>query len=200
MSDDGIPELDLPPPPPPPRPSAPGGVRSAMRAAPLPEEKRKLTKEVLREGAVETVLNSVGILRDVIEDFRSSDRFFKYKAGVLAMWLFLSLTSVGVSCSGGAPTGNSFGARLVVAGDSNIDRAYMLKNDSDNEWQAVTVTINGRYFVTAAQLRPYGDITLTPRLMYDESGTAAPQDIVIRDIQITCSDGEAFLLKGGAPQ
>ena len=186
-------ELDVPKP----RPSA-SAVRSAARAAPLPEEKKKLTKEAVREGAIDVLLNSFSILREIAEDFRNSDRYFKYKALVLSMWLMLVATSVGVSCAGG-PAGNSFGARLIVAGDSH-DRAYMVKNDSEDEWQSVQITVNGKYYVTAAQLRPYGDISLSPRLMFDEAGKEAPASLVISEIHLSCNEGDAYLLKGGQLQ
>ena len=198
-------ELDfkkpLPPPPqaaPPPRPSMGGAVRSAARAAPLPDEKKKLTKDTLREGAIDVLLNSFSILREVAEDFRSSDKFFKYKALVLTTWLMLVVSSIGVSCAG-ASQGNSFGARLIIAGETT-DRAYMVKNDSDDEWQSVQITVNGTYYVTAAQLRAYGDISLSPRLMFDEAGKEAPASLVISEIHIACSEGDAYLLRGGEAQ
>ena len=74
------------------------------------------------------------------------------------------------------------------------------KNDSDDEWQSVVITVNGAYYVTAAQLRPYGDISLSPRLMYDASGKEAPSNLVISEIHIACNEGDAFLLKGGQTQ
>lgn len=187
-------ELDIPKP----KPSVSGGVRSAARAAPLPEEKKKLTKEAVREGAIDVLLNSFSILREIAEDFRNSDRYFKYKALVLSVWVMLVATSVGVSCAGGVQ-GNSFGARLIVAGDTK-DRAYMVKNDSDDDWQNVQITVNGKYYVTAEQLRPYGDISLSPRLMFDEHGKEAPASLVISEIHINCSEGDAYLLRGGELQ
>ncbi len=190
-------EAPAPPPPPPPRPSM-GAVRSAARAAPLPDEKKKLTKEALREGAIDVLLNSFSILREVVEDFRSSDKFFKYKALVLTTWLMLVVSSIGVSCSGGTQ-GNSFGARLIVAGDAT-DRAYMVKNDSDDVWQSVQITVNGQYYVTSEQLKPYGDISLSPRLMFDAAGKEAPSSLVISEIHIACSEGDAYLLRSGQPQ
>jgi hypothetical protein len=199
--DDGIPDLDLPPPPPPPppRPSQPQGLRTAARAEPLPEEKKKITKQVLREGAVEVLLNGSSILKEVVEDFRSSDKFFKYKALILSVWFVLAITSIGVSCSGGPPTGNSFGARLIIAGE-DATLSYMVKNDSDNEWQQVVIEVNGGYYATADTLRPHGDISLSPRLMVDRGGKEAPQGLKISDVHVNCSEGDTFLLKGGKPQ
>jgi hypothetical protein len=174
-------------------------VRTAARAAPLPEEKKKITKHVLREGAIEVLLNGSSILKEVVEDFRNSDKFFKYKALVLSVWFVLAVTSVGVSCSGGPQTGNSFGARLIVAGE-DATLSYMIKNDSDAEWQSVIIEVNGAYYVTAASLRPRGDVSLSPRLMFDANGHEAPSDIKIHDVHLNCSEGDTFLLKGGKPQ
>ena len=53
----------------------------------------------------------------MMEDFRNSDRYFKYKAGVLAGWLFLTVSSFGVACPGQGPS-NDIDAHLIpgVAG------------------------------------------------------------------------------------
>jgi hypothetical protein len=215
-----MPELELaprpapaaPPPPAPPapdlelarpeplkaRPSAPGAVRSAARAQPLPEQKKKLTKEAVREGAVDVLLNSFSILREIAEDFRSSDRYFKYKALVLSVWFMAIATSVGVSCAG-ASVGNAFGARLIIAGDVT-DRAYMLKNDSNGDWENVIVTVNAKYYATSEKLRPYGDISISPATVVDETGKAAPKGLVINEIHVSCSEGDAYVLKDGKPQ
>jgi hypothetical protein len=181
-----------------PRPSAPAPVRSAARAQPLPEQKKKLTKDTVREGALDVLLNSVSIVREIAEDFRNSDRYFKYKALVLTTWLMLVCTSIGVSCSG-ASLGNSFGARLIIAGDAH-DRAYMLKNDSNGDWENVQITVNGKYYITAEKLRPYGDISISSSVMVDETGKAAPSSVLISEIHLNCSEGDTYLLRGGQPQ
>ena len=86
-----------------------------------------------------------------------------------------------------------------VAGETS-DRVYMVKNDSDDVWSSVQITINGRYFMTADQLRPYGDITLSPRLMANETEKEAPSNLVITEIHVSCSEGDAYLLRNGQPQ
>lgn len=172
-----------------------------MRAQPLAEEKKKkLTKDDLREGAIDVLLNAFSILREVAEDFRSSDRYFKFKALVLSVWLMLSITSVGISCSG-ASVGNSFGASVVIS-EVNNSPVYMVTNRSEASWHDVQITVNGKYYVTAAELRPSGGdgITLTPKLMFDETGKEAPPELVIREIHLGCSEGDTFLLRNGKPQ
>lgn len=202
-------ELDLPPPPtnkpapPTNNPSNPNmrSVRSAMRDQPLSAEpKKKLDKDTLKEGALDTLLNSVSILSEIAEDFRTSDRFFKYKAGVLVTWLLLSLTSFGVACGPQGPT-NDINAVLIVGGDSSHP-IYLVKNESLEVWQDVEVVVNGRYRATLAQMEANGgSIALSPAVLFDESGSKAPAGLSITEIILTVSEPEetVTLLSGGQP-
>lgn len=201
MSDDGIPELDLPPPPPPPPPRPSAGVRSAARAAPLPDEKKKkLSKEQLQEGAIDVLLNSLSILKEVAEDFRNSDRFFKYKAAVLFSWFLLSVTSVGVACPGGGSRGsNDIDAHLVITGDLSAP-TYSVTNNSAGEWQDVEIIVNGNWRMTAAQMAPNDMLTLSPRMLIDPNGNPATSTLRITDIMVRTADGEAVLFEHGKPQ
>lgn len=166
-----------------------------MEAIRLPEEPKKAAKELIREGAVETLLNSVGILRDLVSDFRARDSFFKYKAGVLFVWLILSVTSVGVACPGGGPA-NSIQARLVVSPGA-ARTAYMIKNDSDSAWENVEVVVNGSFRSTADKVSAGGDLVLSPRLMVNAKGEHATDELPVRDILVRTSDGDAELMRGG---
>jgi hypothetical protein len=174
-------------------------VKSAARAEPLPEDApQKMSKERLKEGAAETALNAAGILRDLVDDFQNSDRFFKYKAAVLAGWLLLSVTSLGVACPGSdSKSVGSIDARLVIS-DVAGQRVYLIKNDSEGTWENVSVVVNQNYQTTAAQIAPYGDIGLSPRLLVDpNTGKSAPSDLVFSQIEVHCDQGAAVLLKGG---
>lgn len=196
-------ELDLPPPPVKSSPSNPkmAAVRSAMREQPLsPEPKKKLDKAALKEGALDTLLNSVSILSEVAEDFRSSDRFFKYKFGVLVAWLFLSVSSVTVACGNRGPT-NDIHATLIRAGDA--DRPiYLVKNESTESWQDVEVLVNGKYRATLATMEANGgSIALSPAVLFDETGTKAPSNLVVTDIEVSVIEPAetVVLLRGGQP-
>lgn len=168
---------------------------NAARAAPLPAEQKRLSKEQLKEGAVDTVLNTTSILRELAEDFRSSDRFFKYKIFVLLSWLALSVTSVGVAC----PTvkTNPHGAQLVIAGEA-AQPIYMVKNDGEEVWEDVEVLVNGAFRFTAARVTQNGDLTLSPVMLIDENGKTAPRDLRITDIELRIAGGDPQpLLQGG---
>lgn len=194
-------ELDLPPPPLKSTPSNPNmrAVRSAMRDLPMaPEAKKKLDKGAIKEGAVDTLLNSVSILSELADDFRTSDRFFKYKAGVLVVWLMLSVTSVGVACGNQGPT-NDINAVLVVGGDS-AKPIYLVKNESLEVWQDVEVLVNGQYRATLAQMEANGgSIALSPAVLFDPAGAKAPASLVISEIVVTVSEPNesVTLLRGG---
>jgi hypothetical protein len=173
-------------------------VVSAARMAPLAETGRRNTGEYLRAGAAETVLNGAGLLRDVWDDFKSSDRYFKYKAMVLVSWLFLTVTSVGIACPTSGFQTNAFGARLVVAGDAATP-IYMVKNDGTDPWQDVEVLVNGQYRSTAAQVDAQREITLSPVILYDASGARAPSNLQITEIVVQVADDKVVLLEGGQP-
>ena len=205
LSDSSGLELDRPAkaPSPPARPSNPNfkppsrAVVSASRLQPVPEPKGRITGGRLREGAADVVLNGVGILGDVVEDFRRSDRFFKYKAMVLGVWVLLSVTSFMVACPGGGSS-NSFGARLVVAGSAS-EPIYMVKNDSDHQWDNVEVTVNGHWHATAAQIEPNREWVLSPVLLFDAEGHPAGSDLKVSDIEVKVGDDTVQVYRNGQP-
>lgn len=169
---------------------------TAERPAVLPPEpKQKLSADVVKATAVETLLNSFGILRDLAGDFQRQEKFLKYKVLVLVCWLGLSTTSAIVGCpaSGAA---NEIHARLVKAGDASRP-VYMVKNDAADKWTDVEVVVNGKYRTTAAEIASDGDLTIVPRLLVDSSGGAAPPDLKIFDIDVRSAEGDAVLMRGG---
>jgi hypothetical protein len=168
--------------------------------APQETTRPALTKEKLQEGTADTVLNAISILSEIVEDFRNSDRFFKYKAMVLSVWLLLCLSTFAVACPRGGPT-NDIGAHLVAAGDA-ARPIFMVKNESTDVWHDVEVIVNGEYRSTLSQVDANGgSITLSPAVLYDTSGNRAPVDLRVLEIEVRVNDpeGTAELLRGGAP-
>ncbi len=206
-NDSGL-ELDLPPPPPGPQPTRTqsnpslAAVRSASRANPLPSAPapKKLTKAKLQEGAVDTLLNSVSILAEMMEDFRSSDRFFKYKAGVLGVWLFLSVSSFAVACPGQGPS-NDIDAQLITIQGSK-GTVYSVKNASKESWVNVRVVVNQAYQSSLNRVEPNAQMLLSPTLLSDTNGVGAPDDLVVTDIVVDVEEpsSQVHMLKDGRPQ
>lgn len=201
------PELELArparPSAPPPRPSVSNprlqAVQSAARAEPLSPEERKVTSKRIREGAADTLLNSFSILGEVVEDFRSSDRFFKYKAMVISLWFLLVIGAFGVACPSTGPS-NDINAVLVVARDG-ASVIYMVKNESTDTWQDVEIIVNGTYRSTMSQMPGEGgNATLSSAVLFDDKGKRAPSALNITDIVVKVREPEAevSLLQGGA--
>lgn len=175
---------------------------SAARLQPVSDSagKRPLDRTAVKEGARETLLNSVGLLSDIIDDFRSSDRFFKYKAMVLGIWLVLTSSTFLVACPGRGPS-NDINATLVIGGEP--DRPiYMVKNESAEAWGDVEIIVNGAYRSTMTKLEANGgSVTLSSAVIFDTKGNKAPSDLRITDIEVHTLEPEARvkLLAGGQP-
>jgi hypothetical protein len=170
---------------------------------PLAPEAQTLSgKERLKEGLVDTLQNSVSILGELVDDFRSADRFFKYKALVLGGWFVLSVCSLGVACPGNTRPSNDIGVALVVS-RSDVVPVYMVKNDSTEEWNNVLITVNGKYSSSLSRLEPNGgNITLTSAVLFDDDGKRAPSNLVVQDIMVAVQDpeGTVVVLKAGVVQ
>ena len=175
-------------------------VRSAARMQPLaPAAPRAGASKRLQEGAVDTILNSVSILGDVLEDFRSSDRFFKYKAMVLGLWALLMIGAFGVACPPSA-SGNDLDATLVVSADGPRT-VYMVKNESTDTWEDVEIVVNGgAWRSTMSQMAAKGGYsTLSAAVLFDDKGNRAPSTLIIKDIVVRVREPEAevTLLRDG---
>jgi hypothetical protein len=175
-----------------------GRVLTAARsgAVPLDDDGEPLQTR-LRSGAASTALNVAAILRETWEDFRNSDRYFKYKAVILVVWAVLSLFGIGVAC----PTPSvhrdpSLGARLVV-GDASERPALVLHNESDVAWQDVLIIVNGRFRAAISHVEPHAFITVTPKQLMGDNGKLAPSDLRATDVELRTHKGSAVLLEHG---
>src|SRR4051812_33234843 len=66
---------------------------SAARMAGIKQaEKPRTFGEKVKAVAADVTLNTWALLKQIGRDFKNSDRFFKYKAGIVAAWLLLSVT------------------------------------------------------------------------------------------------------------
>lgn len=180
--------------------SNPGALKavSAARQKPLPVEV-KLTKEMVKEKAADTALNALGILRDAWADFRASSRFFKYKAGIIAGWLFLSVGSIFVACPSARGPSNELGAHLVTT-EVEGRVAISVRNESDEPWKQILVVVNGEYRAAHPPVEPGGMLTVTPKLLATAEGKPAPADLRVMDLEIHTSEGKAHLVRGGRPR
>ena len=178
-------------------------VQSAQRMQPLKEvaQPQGPISARLKEGAADTALNVVGILRDLWDDFRSSDQFFKFKALILAVWVVLSAGGFMVACPGGEGPSNTIGARLrrSMVLDSTV---ITLFNDSGEPWQDVVVEVNGKYRAAVSRVSaeyPDNTLTLESKKLLGDKGEPAPGDLLnrISKLRVRTSDGHADLVVDG---
>jgi len=167
-----------------------GSVTLDAEGEPLPSR--------LRSGAASTALNVRAILRETWEDFRNSDRYFKYKALILAAWTLLTVFGVAVACPGPSVHRDpSLGARLVV-GEEGEHPALVLNNESDLAWQEVIIVVNGRYRAAISHVEPHAFVTITPKQLMGDNGKLAPSDVRFTDVELRTRKGSAVLLQKGA--
>lgn len=183
-------------------PSTPPAQRalSAERTTPLPAAPAPAGSGAqarrLAGGAQEAALNLAGLLRDAVADFRRRDRFFKYKAAIVAAWVVLSVASVAVGWPRSALSAGRLGARLVLNTQVRPP-IVMLLNEGREPWDDVTVIVNGRYRASPGRVQPGGSITLTPKQLMGDNGVLAPSDLAIRDLALRTREGQVTLLEAG---
>ncbi|MGZ6029925.1 MAG: hypothetical protein ACXWK5_10935 [Myxococcaceae bacterium] len=180
-----------------------GRTVSATRSEPLPLDEDGLPLQSrIRTEAESTALNVAAILRETWEDFRNADRYFKFKAAILAAWAVLSLAGVFVACPG-APTlvgpSSSLGARLIL-GEQSEHPAYVLSNESDRAWEEVVVVVNHTYRAAISHVEPRAFVTITPKQLMGDNGKLAPFNLKATEIELHTRKGSVLLLKDGQPQ
>ncbi|WP_237080387.1 hypothetical protein [Myxococcus xanthus] len=167
-------------------------VMSAARTEPLLKEKPDgpLGKRLAGD-ASNHLLNGLSILKELVADFRRSDRFFKYKASIIAGWLVMTVMSLAIACPGSTVRKGDMDARLVLS--DRLDRpSVTIWNESKEPWYDVTLTVNGQYQAAVLTVAPGEFITITPKQLMGSSG-AAPADLRFQSIQMRSRDDSADL-------
>lgn len=175
-------------------PTNPGTLRvmTAARTEPLQKEKvdGPLGKRLAGE-ASNHLLNAVSVLKEALEDFRQRDRFFKYKASIVAGWLVMTVASFAIACPGSTVQTGDMDARLVLS--DKLDRPSLtIHNESDEAWEEVIVTINGEYQSAVPRVPAGQSMTITPKQLQGIKG-AAPADLRFNMIQLRTRDDSADL-------
>jgi hypothetical protein len=127
----------------------------------------------------------------MVADFRQRDRFFKYKASIVAGWLVMTVASFAIACPGRSVQTGDMDARLVLS--DKLDRPSLtIWNESEEPWEDVTFIVNGQYRAAVPAV-PAGEFTtLTPKQLMGSSG-AAPSDLRFDSLQMRTRDDSADL-------
>ncbi|PTL76838.1 hypothetical protein [Vitiosangium sp. GDMCC 1.1324] len=174
-------------------------VMTAARTAPLPKEQQQgPLGQKLKSESANVALNALSIVKEMVQDFRQQDRFFKYKAFIVGGWLLLSVVTFGATCARGVKQTGDFGAKLVpVAGRSSVT----IMNKSEAPWIEVTLIVKddrgAEWRASVARVEPAREVTVSPKQLLGAGGQAAPSDISIRGVEMRTSEGRATLMVDG---
>lgn len=154
-------------------------------------------KRQLPENAVDVALNVKASLSSFAQDFRRTDRYFKYKVFIVAAWVLLAIGAFGIACPK-RNLANTLGAKLVASRDETP--IYMIKNEGQEAWKDVEITVNRRYRATLSVVPGgNGTVTLSAAVLFDERGVKAPSRLHVVDIRMKSREPSAdiVLLRGG---
>jgi hypothetical protein len=179
---------------------------SAARTAPPPPEAKLppgQVRERLTSGASNVFLNALSIMKEMVQDFREQDRFFKYKASIIGGWALMSLLSIVIACPGQGIETAEFGARITVLPNEDKPTAkpsLTVTNMDEEPWVNVVFLVNGKYSTrTIPKIDAGGDFTLTPRLLANDVGTPMPADERFINAEMRTEAGKAELVREGRP-
>ena len=138
--------------------------------------------------------------RQLAEDFRRADRYFKQRVGVVACWALISVATIFGACPSAGP-GNHLGADVALLkadpvpgeqapGDGKIvgSAKIMVRNDSDDIWTDVVLKIDGSYRYEQSTLRPRDYLVLLVS-QFRQDGEPPPPDYRPRALEIRCGQG-----------
>lgn len=178
-----------------PRAATSPGMRAVSAARTAPLEKPKAEGPLGKRVAAETsnvLLNTFSILKEQLADFRGSDRFFKYKAGIVAGWVVLSVASFAIACPGRSLATGDMDARLVLS--DKLDRpSVTIWNESKDVWRDVTIIVNEQYRAAVAEVQPGNFVTITPKQLLGADGVTAPADLRFQSLKMRSPGDNADL-------
>ncbi|MBS2026794.1 MAG: hypothetical protein JST54_02720 [Deltaproteobacteria bacterium] len=141
----------------------------------------------LKESVIEGFYTVKGLLEQFVDDFRSRDRYFKYKVGVIAAWLTVSTMTLGVSCGGG-PKDNSLHAHTQVTQVLD-DKSLLVRNDSNALWKEVHLTLNGKFTAYTPEIPAGGKFVIAVRQFVGPDGQFPAKDLTPTKLRVVCSEG-----------
>jgi hypothetical protein len=181
----------------------PGGMRvmSAARAAPSASKPDGKVSKRLASEASNQFLNALSVVKELVQDFSGSDRYVKYKAGIVGGWVFISLLSLIIACPGRGVQTTDLGARVTVLPNADRPKAapsLTVSNTDSDPWEDVIFVVNGKYRATVEKIDANGTFTLTPKSLLSPSGSM-PADEHFINAEMRTKHGKAELVKDGQP-
>lgn len=173
-------------------PSMPEGTRVrglyvAQRAVPIPTEPRGW-KGKLADAAEELLVTARRSARDLAENYRSRDRFFKLQALIVGAWVLLSGSSMWIATGGPPdPAANALRAYVTLE-PTTMGWAVMIENRSRRAWRSVEIHLDHGFMHSRAQVEPGERLVLGPR-QFSKDGLLRAEGDAPGRLEIRSSDG-----------
>jgi hypothetical protein len=140
-----------------------------------------------KEMALEAFYSAKALFEQFVDDFRSRDRYFKYKAGIIAGWAAISVVTLGISCGGG-PKENRLHARTQVTQVLD-DQTLLIRNDSSSDWKEVHLTLNSRFTAYTPEIAAGGKFVIAVKQFVGPEGEVPAKDLKPQFLKVACSEG-----------
>src|SRR4051812_22384993 len=145
----------------------------------------------IKDAVIEAFYSVKDVVGQFIEDFRSRDRYFKYKAAVVAAWLAVSSGTLAVSCGGG-PKENKLHAHTQVTQVLD-DKSLLVRNDSSSTWREVHLTLNGSFTAYTPEIDAGGKFVIAVKQFVGPEGQVPAKDMAPSQLRIACSEGSDLI-------
>jgi hypothetical protein len=124
---------------------------------------------------------------ELLAGFRRSDRFFRMRLGIVGAWAFLSAATLWGTC-GRFGSGNSLGADVQVNRNSIMGVQLLVRNESSDIWEDVTLTLDDGWKYSQRTMRPH-DLVVLPMSRFKKGEQAPPAGHEPRSLTIQCGRG-----------
>jgi hypothetical protein len=126
----------------------------------------------------------------MVDGFRRAGRWQKARLGILGGWLGASFIALWIACPSSGP-GNPIGADVHVLKDSLLGgQQILVRNESDEVWTDVVLTLDRTWQVEQRALRPREQVVLSPA-QFERRGEPAPRDLRPKRLDVACQQGKA---------
>jgi len=158
-----------------------------------PSDKKAAAKEVF----LDVLYDAKSLVLEMVDDFKASDRFFKYKAGVIGSWVLLSVLAMIIACpSNPGMRSNSLDARILIKQVPALDRsitALYIENTGDDDWGDALLKLNNVFTHSIPDLKAGAKAVVTIEKFSGPGGKTPPSDLKPQKLEITCKRGNTTI-------
>jgi hypothetical protein len=130
------------------------------------------------------------LAQDLVGRVKRSDRYLRWRVGIVGTWVVLSLVTLWASCPSTGPS-NSLGADVQVLRDSVLGaQQILIRNESGETWTEVVVTLDDAWRHAQRTVRAQEQMVLSAS-QFSRGAEPAPRDLKPRTLLLECEQGRA---------